>query len=108
MLKGSTLSLQLVMNFSPMSNGGGGGRYPGNLTLVKLFTTLVAKNFGRVYFRPKFCPKIKTSEIFGVRILKASEFFNSHIFLVFQFLIVENNEKAFSFSILAFRNLTGN
>ena len=40
---------------------------------------LITKHFGRFKVRKKFCPKLKTSEIFYVRNLKASEIFRDLI-----------------------------
>ena len=37
--------------------------------------TLTTKNFGRFKFRTKFCPALRTPEIFCVRNLKASEIY---------------------------------
>ena len=44
-------------------------------TFLIIQPTLTSKKFGRFYFRAKPCPKIKLSEIFQVRTLKASENF---------------------------------
>ena len=62
------------------------GQNRGNLedisrTHYKRVHTLITKNFGRFNFRTKVCPKIKTSEIFSVRIQKASEIFGGHILI---------------------------
>ena len=62
------------------------GQNRGNLedisrTHYKRVHTLITKNFGRFNFRTKVCPEIKTSEIFSVRIQKASEIFGGHILI---------------------------